>query len=125
MGVDSLLAGARYPLLGTVKPFQTNITIVNGNLLRVDTTLFGQQGSRSNILNTAKRAMGAAVGAAKGAVTDVAEAVGISSVSRSVDRTNGLMATKRTVVLPAGTRIKFRLSSPLTITQPMARRGST
>jgi hypothetical protein len=115
-----IVQASRAPLLGGRAHLTlalTNITLAEGNLVTVDSNVFEQQGSRSNIVNTAKMVTGAAVGATIGAVTGAAEGAGISSALRSSDRTSGFMATKRTVVLPAGTLISFTLSTPLTTPQ--------
>ena len=120
-----IVQARRAPLLGGNSDLTltlTNITINDGSLTNVESSLFEQQGSRSNILNTAKMATGAAVGAAIGAVTGAAEGAGITSAMKNGDRTNGFMATKRTVVLPAGMGIAFTLAAPLTIPQPTGER---
>jgi hypothetical protein len=122
---DSVVLGRvfearRAPLVGGNSDLTlglTNITLNEGSLAKVDSSLFEQHGSRSNMLNTVKMATGAAVGAAIGAITGAAEGAGLTSAMRNGDRTNGFMATKRTVVLPAGTRIAFTLRTPLTIPQ--------
>jgi hypothetical protein len=121
-----IVQARRAPLLGGKSDLTlvlTNITDFEGKLVSVDSNAFEEQGSRSNLLNTAKMATGAAVGAAIGAVTGAAEGAGISSSLRDGDRTNGFMATKRTVVLPAGMQITFSLTSPLAFTQPRGKPG--
>ncbi len=97
----------------------TNITTADGNLVRIDTSTWDERGAHSSIVNTAKMATGAAVGAVVGAVTGAAEGAGLTSALQNGDRTDGFMATKRTVVLPAGTEIVFSLATPLTTTEKL------
>lgn len=111
------LIGGRAELALTL----TDITTDDGRLARIATEEVEQAGARSGIVNTARMATGAAVGAVMGALNGAAEGAGISSSLRNGGPTNGFMATKRTVVLPAGTEVVFRLSGPLKITEPMNR----
>jgi outer membrane lipoprotein SlyB len=97
------------------------MTAADGRLLRIDTNNVEQSGSGGVIVNTAKRATGAAVGAVMGALNGAAEGAGISSSLRNDTPTNGFMATKRTVVLPAGTQVAFRLVAPIRVTEPDTR----
>jgi hypothetical protein len=99
----------------------TNITTADGKLVRIDTSTWQEKGAHSSIVNTAKMATGAAVGAVVGAVTGAAEGAGLSSELRNGDRTDGFMATRRTVVLPAGMEIQFSLATPLTTTEKINR----
>lgn len=92
-----------------------DITTPDGRLVRVSSSEVEQQGSRSGLVNTAKMTTGAAVGAVVGALTGAAEGAGIRSTLANDTRTNGFMATKRTVVLPAGTQIVFQLAAPATV----------
>jgi len=91
----------------------TEITGADGKLVSVNTDVYSQQGSRSTIANTAKMTTGAALGAVVGALTGAAEGAGITSALKGHDRTNGFMATKRIVLLPAGTEADFALATPL------------
>lgn len=97
----------------------TNVTTADGKLVRIDTSTWEEKGAHSSIVNTAKMATGAAVGAVVGAVKGAAEGAGLSSALQNGDQTNGFMATKRTVVLPAGTQIVFSLATPFTTTEKL------
>lgn len=128
-GTDSNVLGRlvnarEAPLLGgnaQLKLTLTSITTMDGHVVRVDSNNVEREGSHSAIVNAAKMVTGAAVGAVIGAVTGAAEGAGISSAVRNGDRTTGFMATKRTVVLPAGTQLTFNLASPLRLTEQVNR----
>ncbi len=119
------IANARKaPLLGgkaNLTLMLTNITTTDGRFVRIDTGDVEREGARSGVVNTAKMAGGAAVGAVIGALTGAAEGAGLSSAVTNDDRTNGFMATNRTVALPAGTRLSFSLASPLKATETVNR----
>jgi hypothetical protein len=122
-GTDAIVLGRvasahKAPILGGKADLTltlTDITTPNGHDLRIGTNNIEREGSRSGVLNTAKMATGAAVGAVVGALSGAAEGAGISSALKNDDRTNGFMATNRTVVLAAGTQMTFTLVSPLIV----------
>lgn len=88
----------------------------DNGLLLIRTATWEEKGTHNNVVHTAKMATGAAVGAVVGAVTGAAEGAGFISGEQNRDRTK-LMATRRTVVLPAGTEIVFALAAPLSVTE--------
>lgn len=99
----------------------TEIATADGQLVKISTSIVEQQGSRTGLISTAKMATGAAVGAVLGAVSGAAEGAGIKSSLKNDSPTNGFMATKRTVVLPAGTRVIFSLAAPVRVTKGVDR----
>lgn len=108
------------PLLGGRAVLVLAITDVEtkpGGMMRVDTSNWEEKGAHSTLVNTAKMATGAAVGAVVGAVAGAAEGAGLTSGMQERDRTGGFMATKRTIVLPAGTPIDFVFSAPFIVTE--------
>ncbi len=92
-----------------------SITGTDGRPIKVVTNVYEQEGSHINVVNSAKMATGAAVGAVVGAVTGAAEGAGLTSGLRNRDRTDGFMATKRTIVLPAGSEVALSLATPVTV----------
>lgn len=105
----ALLLGGRADLSLTL----TDITTADGHLARIETDNVEQLGARSGIVNTAKAATGAAIDA----VTGTAEHAGIRLPARNVTQSSGFLATKRTVVFPAGTLVVFSLATALKVTQ--------
>ncbi|MBV8810973.1 MAG: hypothetical protein JO033_20075 [Acidobacteriaceae bacterium] len=128
-GTDSTIFGRvtnarKAPFLGgkaNLTLTLTNITTTDGRFVRIDTNDVERDGSRSGVVNTAKMAGGAAVGAVIGALTGAAEGAGLSSAVTNDNRTNGFMATNRTVALPPGTRLSFSLASPLRLSENVNR----
>ena len=119
--VLGLIANAhKAPLLGGKADLSltlTSITMPGGHVVTVATNNIEREGARSGMVNTAKMATGAAFGAVVGAVTGAAEGAGISSGLNKEDPLNGFLATKRTVVVPAGTEIMFSVARSLTVAE--------
>jgi hypothetical protein len=107
---------SKAPLLGGRADLSltlTDITTADGHLAKIETDNVEQLGARSGIVNTAKMATGAAMGA----VTGTAELAGIRLPARNDTQSSGFLATKRTVVFPAGTLVVFSLATALKVTQ--------
>jgi hypothetical protein len=113
-----VVSARRAPLIGGRANLTLTLTHITGaeeRLVPVNTSIVEEQGSHTNVVNTAKMATGAVVGAVVGAVRGAGEGSGLSSSLKNGDTTNGFMATNRTVVLPAGTQFIFRLNTALTL----------
>jgi len=124
--VGRVAKATKAPLLGGKADLTLTLTYIqrpDGSLIRIKTNSIERIGSHGGIVNTAKMATGAALGAVIGAVTGAAEGAGISPGVRNDDRESGFMAAKRTVVIPAGTKITFNLTSPLHVTQQVPDRS--
>ncbi|MGA8029065.1 MAG: hypothetical protein WB992_18150 [Bryobacteraceae bacterium] len=95
----------------------TEITTKDGQLLTIQTSPLDKEGARGGILETAKGAAGSAVGAVVGAVSGAVQGAGFDRGVGEEDRTSPPVGMKdRVIVLPAGTRLAFRVASPLSIT---------
>ncbi|MBV9082836.1 MAG: hypothetical protein JOZ62_09185 [Acidobacteriaceae bacterium] len=112
-----VITAHRPPLIGGRSELTlslTDLTTTDGKLVKVETAGWEREGSHTNVVNTAKMATGAAIGAVVGAFSGAAEGAGISSGLRNNDRTNAFVATRRVVLVPAGSEIRFILTAALT-----------
>ncbi len=96
----------------------TGITTSDGQRIRVQTSAWEEKSARRSIEDTPKRAASAAIGVVVGALSGAARGAGF--VSENEGGTGGghvLTVSKRSVALPAGSRLTFRLAIPVTITE--------
>ncbi len=91
----------------------TEMGTTDGQTIDFETSPWEEKGSHTNLANPVKL-----VGAALGAVVKTVSGIGVrsNSVVDSSSATNGVKVGKqRTIVLPKGTKMMFRLIAPLTI----------
>lgn len=106
------LIGGRSELTLTL----TSLTGADGSVIPIETNDAEREGSHRGVVNTAKMAAGAVVGAVTGALEGAAEGAGISSSFNSDEEASVFKASKKIVILPAGTELLFSTSSPRLIT---------
>lgn len=111
------LVGGRAGLTLTL----TDITTADGHLIGITTNGVQQVGARTAIVNTAKRATRAAIGAVAGALDGAAAGAGIGAPLKKDMGADGFFATNRTVIFPAGARIVFSVAAPIKVTQQGSR----
>ncbi len=96
----------------------TGITTSDGQRIRVETGAWEEKSARRSIEDTPRMAAGAAIGAVRGALGGAARGAGLVSEDEGGTGTgHAFTANKRTVTLPAGSRVTFRLAIPVTITE--------
>jgi hypothetical protein len=98
----------------------TDMTLADGRLVRIHSSVLGEEGGAGGITGAAKMATGAAFGAVRGALDGLAEGSGLMAPAGASGH-SGFIATRRTVMLPRGAQVSFVLTSPVTIAEQPAR----
>ncbi len=98
----------------------TEINTTDGQRVKIETSTWDKRGPKSTNEDAAKIAGGAAVGAIIGAVAGGGKGAAIGAGAGGAAGTGAAIATRgKTATLPIETRLTFRLSSPLTITEKL------
>jgi hypothetical protein len=96
----------------------TSIKTSDGQTVRVQTDTFERQAEKEVAKDAAKVGVAAGIGAAIGAIAGGGKGAGIGAAVGGAAGTGGVMATRgKPVVIPSETKISFRLSQPVTVTE--------
>lgn len=96
------------------------LTTADGQRIRLHTETFAKEAERSRGKDAAKIGAAAGIGAAIGAIAGGGKGAAIGAAVGGAAGTGGVMATRgEPVRLPAETRLSFRLSQPVTITEKL------
>jgi hypothetical protein len=96
----------------------TSIRTSDGQTVRIQTDSFARQGEKELAKDAAKVGVAAGIGAAIGAIAGGGKGAGIGAAVGGAAGTGGVMATRgKPVTIPSETKISFRLSQPVTITE--------
>lgn len=96
----------------------TRLNTSDGQRVALNTEIFGKEGEQSRKSDATKVAAGAAVGAALGAIFGGGKGAAIGAGSGAAAGTGVVLATKgKEVVLPAETKLSFKTTTPITITE--------
>ena len=119
--VESEKAG-RVSGLSSLSIELTRLTTSDGQHVRIQTESFAKEGEKSVGKDAAKVGAAAGIGAAIGAIAGGGRGAGIGAAIGGAAGTGGVMATRgKATTLPSETRISFRLSEPVTITEQTKR----
>ncbi len=98
----------------------TEINTTDGQRVRIATDSFDKHGAKSRGKDAAKIAGGAALGAIIGALGGGGKGAAIGAGVGGAAGTGTVLATRGdTATIPAETRLQFRLTSPVTITEKL------
>jgi hypothetical protein len=98
----------------------TEINTTDGQRIRIQTDSYEKRGSASAGSDAAKIAGGAALGAIIGAIAGGGKGAAIGAGAGGAAGTSIVLATRgKPTALPVETRLTFRLTSPVTITEQM------
>ncbi len=98
----------------------TEINTTDGQQVRIITDTFDKQGNRSRGEDAAKVAGGAALGAIIGALGGGGKGAAIGAGVGGAAGTGAVLATRgKTAMIPAETKLQFRLANPVTITEKL------
>ncbi len=101
----------------------TQVTTSDGQHIRIHTDSFDKEGPESKGKDAAKIGAGAAIGAAIGAIAGGGKGAAIGAGAGGAAGTGGVLLTRgKPATLPSETKISFRLSDPVTITERQQRR---
>jgi len=96
------------------------INTTDGQRVRIQTDLYSKQGPGSAGSDAAKIAGGAALGAIIGAIAGGGKGAAIGAGAGGAAGTGVVLATRgKPTALPSETRLTFRLSAPVTITEQL------
>jgi hypothetical protein len=96
----------------------TSIRTSDGQTVRIQTDTFERQGEKEVAKDAAKVGVAAGIGAAIGAIAGGGKGAGIGAAVGGAAGTGGVMATRgKPVTILSETKISFRLSQPVTITE--------
>ncbi len=95
----------------------TEITTKDGQLTRVETNPWDEEGSKIKLRDAPKVAIGAAYGAAVGAVSGAAKGAGVGEAYDRDDKSESVGMNQKVVVIPIGSRLTFHLASPVKVTE--------
>lgn len=96
----------------------TQLRTSDGQRVRIETEPFEKRGPTSRAKDAAKVGAGAAIGAAIGAIAGGGKGAGIGAAVGGAAGTGGVLATRGDpAVLPAETKINFRLRNSVTLTE--------
>lgn len=96
----------------------TRFNTSDGQRVAVNTEIFGKEGDQARKSDATKVAAGAAVGAALGAIFGGGKGAAIGAGSGAAAGTGVVLATRgKEVVLPAETKLSFKMTTPVTITE--------
>lgn len=98
----------------------TEINTTDGQRVKIDTSTWNKKGPKSTGQDGAKIAGGAALGAIIGAIAGGGKGAAIGAGAGGAAGTGTVLATRgKTVTLPIETRLTFRLTNPVTITEQL------
>lgn len=92
----------------------TDITTADGQLIRIETSPWNDEGSKIRLLDAPKVAVGAAYGAAVGAISGAAKGAGVGEDPDAKNESGGM--NQKHVVVPIGAHLTFQLIKPVKIT---------
>jgi hypothetical protein len=96
----------------------TSLKTSDGQTIRLRTDTFERQGEKTVAKDAAKVGVAAGIGAAIGAIAGGGKGAAIGAGVGGAAGTGGVLATRgQPVVIPSETKISFRLSQPVTITE--------
>lgn len=95
----------------------TEITTSDGQLVRIETSPWDDEGSKVKLRDAPKVAVGAAYGAAVGAISGAAKGAGVGESYDQDHKTESPGMNQKVIVVPIGSQLTFRLSSPVKITE--------
>jgi hypothetical protein len=96
----------------------TRISTSDGQRIAVSTEIFSKEGEQSRKSDATKVAAGAAVGAALGAIFGGGKGAAVGAGTGAAAGTGVVLATKgKETVLPAETKLSFKTTTPVTITE--------
>ena len=98
----------------------TKLDTADGQHLTIRTNTFQREGETSKKEDAARIGLGAALGAAIGGMAGGGKGAGIGAGAGGAAGAGTVMATRgKAVVLPIETRVTFRLSLPITVTEQL------
>lgn len=98
----------------------TEINTTDGQRVKIETSTWDKKGSKSTGEDGAKIAGGAALGAIIGAIAGGGKGAAIGAGAGGAAGTGTVLATRgKTLTLPIETRLTFRLTNPVTITEQL------
>jgi hypothetical protein len=98
----------------------TEINTTDGQRVKIETSTWDKKGSKSTGEDTAKIAGGAALGAIIGAIAGGGKGAAIGAGAGGAAGAGTVLATRgKTATLPIETRLTFRLTNPVTITEKL------
>ena len=101
----------------------TQVTTSDGQRVRIRTDSFDKEGPESKGKDAAKIGAGAAIGAAIGAIAGGGKGAAIGAGAGGAAGTGGVLLTRgKPATLPSETKISFRLSDSVTVTERQQRR---
>jgi hypothetical protein len=101
----------------------TQVTTSDGQHVRIHTDSFDKEGPESKGKDAAKIGAGAAIGAAIGAIAGGGKGAAIGAGAGGAAGTGGVLLTRgKPATLPSETKISFRLSDSVTVTERQQRR---
>jgi outer membrane biosynthesis protein TonB len=96
----------------------TSIRTSDGQTVRVQTDTFERQAEKELAKDAAKVGVASGIGAAIGAIAGGGKGAGIGAAVGGAAGAGGVMATRgKPATIPSETKISFRLSQPVTITE--------
>lgn len=96
----------------------TRLNTSDGQRLQLQTESFAKEGERNTKRDIAKVGAAAGIGAAIGAIAGGGKGAAIGAAVGGAAGTGGVMATRGgPAMVPAETRLSFRLSAPVTVTE--------
>jgi hypothetical protein len=100
----------------------TEINTSDGQRVKINTSAWNKKGAKSTGQDGGKIAGGAALGAIIGAIAGGGKGAAIGAGAGGAAGTGAVLATRgKTVTLPIETRLTFRLTNPVTITEKLNR----
>ena len=96
----------------------TSLRTSDGQTVRIQTDSFERLGEKELAKDAAKVGVAAGIGAAIGAIAGGGRGAGIGAAAGGAAGAGGVMATRgKPATIPSETKISFRLSQPVTITE--------
>jgi hypothetical protein len=100
----------------------TEINTSDGQRVKIDTSAWNKKGAKTTGQDGGKIAGGAALGAIIGAIAGGGKGAAIGAGAGGAAGTGAVLATRgKTITLPIETRLTFRLTNPVTITEKLNR----
>jgi hypothetical protein len=110
--------GGRVKGVANLSIHLTRFTTADGQKIDIQTDVFEKQATSSTRNDAAKVGAATAIGAAIGAIAGGGKGAAIGAGVGGAAGTGGVLATRgKPVELPVETKISFRLSTPVTITE--------
>ena len=94
----------------------TEITTNDGQLIRIETDPWNEEGSKIKLRDAPKVAVGAAYGAAVGAISGAAKGAGVGESFDKDHSTESPGMNQKVIVVPIGSRLVFHLTKPINVT---------